>query len=377
MLHEAADTGKTDHLSDEQLEAVTKCLDFVAFVADQILGGGCEEWIEKRVAIDEDGITIPFPLEGEDPRMPTTAGFADRVLIAADRKTAAVIDFKFGIHPVEPAENNLQGLAYALGVLRELPTIEKIHVFFVCPFMEDEDGEDGLIEHAEFDREALEKARLRIKVVVERAIEADKAYAQWEKETTIAGKIQALDKIDFNPTDGCLFCARAGKCPAVGALALKASSKYEALQLPDVLNPAMISDPADAAKALKFFSIMEGVAKAFRQACTEKALNSEEDWVPEGYQLSTVVRRKVADNVAFYKTIRPLLTEEEILQCIDFTLGPVEKLVSAKAPRGSKKKAVQELKDVLQACGATEESEPIGVLRVKRKKKADVIELDS
>ena len=50
-----------------------------------------------------------------------TFGTADLVMVKADR--AIIGDAKFGWNPVEDAETNLQGWAYAIGVFEKYPEV--------------------------------------------------------------------------------------------------------------------------------------------------------------------------------------------------------------------------------------------------------------
>lgn len=345
-MHEACDTGDFSSMDDEQVEVIEACLARVKEVFDSY-GPGARILKEDYLPIDD---RLPDP---------TSAGYLDRGIISANGKRAAVLDFKFGLWPVEPAATNLQGLTYGLGILRQDPRVEEVYVEFLMPYI---DG--GTLSNHTFTRAELERAKLRVYTVIARAEAAQEAFEQSELADTPEEKAKILSRIQFNPTDkGCMFCDNKARCPALNQFALVVSSKYQPLQLPNIINPALISNPDDAAKGLQFFGIMKTLAESFRKRCTDKALNDEETWLPTGYDLSLSVRRTIADKVRFYETIKPLLTQEELLQTMEFTLGPLEEAVKKKAPRGKKKAAVEELKLLLRANGATKESEPVASLR--------------
>jgi len=332
LQHDAADSGDFSKLDDEQMEKVQMCIDFVD---EQVarLGPGAILIREEYLPIDE---------------AETTAGYLDVGAVSADGKKAIVIDFKYGLNPVEDAKNNLQGMAYLLGIYRRYPTIEEADVFFLMPYQHN-------ISHAPFTKAEFADMYLRICTIVARA-----------KKATAAFETNAPALEELKPTNGtCVFCARKADCPALHKLVLKAGKKYDPLVVPDVINPLLISSPVDAAKALKFFDVMAALAKSYRSKATEKAMN-EENWVPEGYGLTSVSRRSIVNKGAFFETIKGLLTPEQVTECIDFTLGPVEKIVSESAPRGKKKEAVEDLKNLLAMNGATEEGAPIAVLRQKK-----------
>jgi hypothetical protein len=348
-MHEAADSGDFSRLSDEEAEIVRQCLAYAASVKES-LGAGAEEFVESYLPVDD---------------VETTAGYADRIMISKDRKKAHVVDWKFGQNPVDPAETNLQGIAYAMGAVYRFPTIEEITVHFVCPCMG-----DGFIDTETFTKDRFEELLLTIRRVVARSKLVKEGFAAFSKGDHSALPVEAL-----KPHAGmCLFCDNLGRCPAVGSLAMLVPSKFEELRMPDVINPALISDPKDAAKGLQFFQIMEKLAKSFRSRCTQMAFDSEAGWVPDGYIMTTVERRAIKDKVAFYNAIRPYMTQEELLQCIEFTLGPVEDIIRSKAPSGSKKHAVEQLAEMLEATGATEKSEPFPVLRLRKGNKEPIAE---
>lgn len=53
-----------------------------------------------------------------------TFGTADLVMVKGDR--AIIGDAKFGWNPVEDAEVNLQGWAYAIGVFEKYPEVQMV-----------------------------------------------------------------------------------------------------------------------------------------------------------------------------------------------------------------------------------------------------------
>lgn len=331
-------------LSDEEAPIMENCRAFVyAQLAE--LGENARLITEEYLPIDE---------------RETTAGYLDIGMISADGRRAKVTDWKMGQNMVEPASNNLQGGAYLLGLLFKFaPNLEEVEVTFVLPFL---DG--GVMDSHIFYRKDFDALRLRIETVVARAKDA---YADFE-----SGKILETWRTKLSPnTSTCLFCSddRKAVCPALQSFALSAGKKYDPLVVPEVINPLLIKDPEQAGAALKFFAVMEALSKAYRAKATEKAFN-DENWVPAGYMVTTMTQRKIVDKQKFYEVIKPLLTEDELMQAIDFTLGPVEKAIKNKAPRGKKTEAVEELGALLQAEGATVESEPIIQLRQRKTKVA-------
>lgn len=336
MMHNAVETGDLTGLTDEQIDVVEKCRGYIQSKLD--------EWPGAILYMEE-----YLPVDKKD----TSAGYLDVGIVKADESEVLVLDWKMGLNPVEPTENNLQGHAYLLGLVLKHPKIKKGRVEFAMPFQ----GDGGLIDAHDFGAEQFDSMLLRIQTVVARAKAA--------KAARLAGQ----DYPGLNPnTTTCLFCHDDVKanCHALHRIAIKTGKKYDPLVVPDIINPSLIKNATDAGKALKFFAVMKSLAEAYRSAATNKAM-CDEDFMPDGYMITTMTRRKVVDNVRFVETLRNLgLTNDEILAAAEFTLGPVEKYISERAPRGKKKAAVAELGELLAANGATEEGAPVSMLRLKK-----------
>ncbi len=336
-------------LDDRQTEVVVKCADFVNAQKAE-MGPDTELFME-----------IYLPIDDEE----TTAGYLDIGLLNRKTRKAKICDWKTGLNPVEDTKNNLQGMAYMLGLFSKVGEFDECEVIFVMPFQ----GHDGLIDSHTFTRAEFEHIYLRICTIVARAKDAKKCFEDgsiWNPEVWTK-KLNATDT-------GCTFCARKAGCPALHQLVIKVGKKYDPLLVPDVINPTLINNSADAGKALKFFAVMGALAASYRSAATNKAM-TDENFMPDGYTISTMTRRKIVDNARFIETLTGLgFTKDEIMACAEFTLGPTEKLVSEKAPRGSKKAAVEELGQLLSANGATEEGAPVSMLRMK---KGDNVALES
>lgn len=335
-LHDAVENGDLTGLTDEECNVVEKCREYIQSKLD--------EWPGATLYMEE-----YLPVDDKD----TSAGYLDVGIVNADRTKALVLDWKMGLNPVEPTENNVQGHSYLLGLVRMHPTIVWGRVEFCMPFQ----GEEGILDAHDFTAEQFPKMLLRIQTIVARA-KAAKAAREAGKE---------YEGLRPNTTT-CLFCAEHIKanCTALHRFAIAVSPKYPALVVPDVINPSLIRNPVDAGKALKFFAVMKSLAEAYRTQATNKAL-TDENFMPEGYQIVSMTRRKIVDNKKFYDTLKGAgFTDDEILEAIEFTLGPVEKIVSNKAPRGKKKAAVEELAQLLAMNGATAESEPVSMLKLKK-----------
>lgn len=375
MLHEAADGGPSDHLSDEQMDKVNACKQYVQDIVDGYKEAfpGCG--VRTITKVTQENGQIVFDMTETEPQRiagpelfvyvlrevylgvddkDTSHGYLDVGIIAPDMLSGHVIDFKFGQNPVETASNNLQGIAYFLGLFKIFYNVKKFTVHFLMPY------QAVNVDKHTFTDDSFPRLLLRIQTVVARA----RLVASYFNAAGIfvgPPEVGAL----LNPTEGtCLFCARKAGCPKLASHTLAVGHKYDPLIVPASLNAAVITS-AEAGPALKFLATIEAASKAIRARLTERATN-EENFMPEGYQLVLMERREIVDKRKFYDTIVPLLTPEELIEATSFTFGAVEKAVGAKAPRGSKTAALEDLKNLLQMNGATVVNEPIAILKQKK-----------
>lgn len=271
----------------------------------------------------------------------TTAGYIDVAIISEDEKSAEVIDFKFGKNAPESAENNLQGAAYALGLLHKYPTLEKIKVWFVLPHLDQVSG-------TEFSLDDLARLHVRIKVVVNRAVFAN-----------------ASDFSSATPNQSaCLFCAHIGRCPKVAEIALRVGKKYAPLDIPESISTVVFEDPAQVGTGIKLASVIKTWAEAYRTQATAKSIES--DFIPDGYKLVSTTKRKVLNARWFGDIAKSMLPEadrEKVDALYDIPIGAVEKLIENSAPRGMKEKKSKELGDAALAIGALELGKPYAFLR--------------
>jgi len=322
-------------LADHEALAVAECLGYADSVAKKYPGGTVLK--EKYVKIDD-----------ED----TTGGFPDFVVVSADGKTAEIIDWKMGKHKVEPANNNLQGIAYMLGILHEFWNLEKCVVHFVMPHID-------IVDYHTFKltREFVDEATLRIKVIVARAKQA------------------AADPFDFSTArpsvSACLFCGLVGKCPKVSEFILKISQKFAPAELPQNISPTLIHDPDDTSFGIKVAQVATAWAKAFRAAATDKAL-TDPDFTPTGYILVSMQRRSVVDAKKVAEIGKQFLPEdqaEKVDALYEIPITKVAELIEIATPRGKKKAAVEAFDEALDKSGAVELGAPYAILKLDGKRK--------
>jgi hypothetical protein len=364
MQHDAAEQGLDDpRLSDAQAAAVAQCRDFCDRLAKSF--PGCTVLRESYLPVDDEIVYGPMhEVTNVDPDTGlesvgfttafygTTAGFMDWGLLTADLLHGELVDYKFGAHAVESADNNLQGLSYALGMKKAHPTVEDVTVTFLLPHRDEVD------QHT-FDMTNPGALLLRVKTVVHRAIEAKRAG----------------DFLTARPSvSACSFCGNLGRCPKVAELALNVGRKYRPIDIPKNLTPSIMMDPKDVGLGLQVAQVLKAWAEAYRAQATQKTILSD-DFVPEGYKLVSSVKRHVLPGKArelanMAKEFLPEEQHEMVEALFDISLGPLEKLISAAAERGSKEETVKEFGELILEAGAVEEGEPYAYLRMDTTGKA-------
>jgi hypothetical protein len=180
-----------------------------------------------------------------------------------------------------------------------------------------------------------------------------------------------------NPNLGaCLFCARIGACPKVGAVALKVGHKFAPLQVPANVNPSLLYDTKDTSFGIKVAQVMETWAKSFRSAATEKSI-SDPDFIPDGYKLVPMQRRKVVNAKLLADIGKQFMNPEsqaKVDNLFDIPIGDVEDLISISTPRGQKTKMVEAFGEKLLAQGAVELGQPYAILKQQTSTKKDKTE---
>lgn len=354
-LHEMAVTGTMQHdmvesqidnpkIPDYRAMAVTECILFAESRAKLYPGGTILK--EAYLPIDDEKITVSngeeaLTFEG------TTAGYLDFAVVSADQTQAEIIDWKFGNNAVEEAYNNLQGIAYGLGVLKLFPKLESFTVWFVMPHLE-------YTSTHKFTKDQFPDLRLRIVLAVRRAAEA----ANFEADYALATP----------NTSSCLFCGLIGKCPKVAAAVIKLGKKYRPLEIPENVTPTLISDPKEAAIGLRLASVVSTWAEAWKRQSSARSIDRA-DFIPEGYTLVEMSKRKVVSARKLADLAKGYLPEEDkakVEELFDISIGDLEKLISTAAPRLQKEATVDRFGEDALAAGAVEMGQPFAFLRQSR-----------
>lgn len=341
--HNVAETGQDDaRLSDEDVAAAVDCIDFVSTRKTEMeKAGPVTELKETYLPIDD----IHFP----DGVEATTAGYIDAAIISHCGTLAECFDFKFGRWPVEKAEDNLQGIAYVLGLLKRYPSLQQVTFHFKQPHLDS-------VSSATFSRDQIPELYLRVQVVVARAREARRLG-------------------DFSMArpmvPACNFCAHLGVCPKVEAIALKVGNKFFPLEIPDDITPTKLHDRKSASLAMRLAQVVKIWAGAYTSRTSDRVIRGEQD-LPENYSIKeNHGKRSIADVEKFKSIALKYLTPEELAAVADYSFGSVEEIIQTKAPRGLKAAAVSEFKTELDQSGAVSRGNSFSFLMPVPAKKAD------
>lgn len=352
LAHGVVET-RTDNadLSDEDSLAAAECIDMVDHrlglmelarqnalkdMPEPLTVPEIREFKEIELAVDE------CKFEDADS---TTAGFLDSLLIDHTEEYAEMLDWKFGMWPVETAENNLQCISYVLGGFHHFPKLRKIKFFFRQPLI-------SLNSEATFTRDQFPALYLRVQVVVARAREARERVKKgdWSMATPMV--------------PACNFCGNIGKCVKVLEKMCVVGHKFFPLEIPDNLTPTMVVNTAETSLGLRLAQVVKVWADAFRAQTTDRVLRGGAQ-LPPGFVITSQSRRELIDKDAFKRVALTYLSEQEYLNTLDVLFGAVEKAIQDKAPRGQKKNTVEQFQAELETAGATKKGLPFSFLRAQ------------
>lgn len=273
-----------------------------------------------------------------------TFGTADMVMVKGDR--AIIGDAKFGWNPVEDAETNLQGWAYAIGVMEKFPKVMMVDVVFAQPRL-------NMVSKARFFRNSdLEKMKLRVMAVIARAKDHQPE--------------------DLRPSEfSCLYCGAKATCTALHRKALIISSKFAPLaedgELIDLYNPSQLATPELRGKAEILRRVLEPWCEKVRKDNLRYAVEEGEE-IPGFEVKSRAGRKSVSDPQITWELVKDRLTPEEFASVTEVSVAQLLKAYSSKAPRGSKEKLKQEIEDRLTDAGVLQGGDEIRYLqRIKEK----------
>lgn len=368
--HNSADTETDDErLSDEDAAAVAECLDYVAKLKDDFILVAKTKRLELEAVKCEGGTRVQFSpqdfegkvLEINEPYLPiddlifpdctsTTAGYADKLIFSWDCKHVHVADYKFGLWPVTEAATNLQGLAYALGVFKKWKTVEQVTIHFLQPLL-------GKITVATIYRKDIPEHYFRICAVVAKARVAREQLAR----ELAAGQTPTYEQAQcWAPV--CSFCDHLGKCTKALGVAIKVGQKFYPLDIPENITPTAVLDPHNTELAMRLSMTVAAWAKAFRTTITDRVLRGDAD-VPAGFKIVSQSKRELVDMEGYRKLAIKIIGAKAFAETLQTTFGAVEDLIAEKAPRGLKKKVVEQFQKETEESGAVKRGLPVSFLK--------------
>lgn len=340
IAHGVVETGEDNaQLDDDDMSHAADCIDF--YERQRTLmeqrGAGITELKETYLSVDD----LEFP----DGAKATSAGFIDCAIISHDQIYAEIMDWKFGLWEVEKADNNLQGIAYALGLFRAYPKLSQIKFWFKQPVI-------GNVTSHVFTRESIPELYLRVQVVVARAREA-----RAKKDFSTARPM----------IPACNFCKHIGICPRVTEFACHVGAKFYPLDIPASITPNEVHSPHDTQLGLRLASVLEVWAKSYKGTITDRVLRGDAK-TPDGFTLQSRTPREIIDPKKYKEVALRYLTSEEYETTLKASFGAVEDLIKDKAPRGQKSAQVDEFGAALVDIGAVEFGQAYTFLRAATKK---------
>ena len=348
QAHGVVESGEDNQeLGDDDAVAAAECLDFAESRRKLLQEEADRQFRETPGALSEffqvkelKEVYLPIDDLVFSDCESTTAGYTDLVLLSHDGSYAEGFDWKFGFWPVEGAENNLQVIAYSLGLFHRYPKLRLVRFWIKQPHLD-------VVNSGLFKRENIPALYLRIQTVVARARRARESKS-WDAA---------------NPTvPNCNFCAHLGECEKVCQFACKVGRKFHPVEIPEEINPGMLQEPEQAALGLRLAAVLKIWAEAFRRQITEKILRREMA-LPDGQKIQTMQKRQLVSMDELRKVALRYLTQAEYESTLEATFGSLEKLIQDRAPRGQKKATVESFQNELMQVGAVKLGDEFSFLR--------------
>jgi hypothetical protein len=303
-MHEAAETNNLEGLNSEQCAQVESCIAAVALREADIID--CSRHNELKLEIGS-----------------LTFGTADVVLVGTT--TASIIDYKMGRVLVDPAEKNLQGWAYALGVF-ETFNVDAVTVIFLQPRC------DSISECTFHRAHDYNRMLARVVEVIRKAED---------------------EKSPFCPhPENCEYCGRKAECPALASKALAVATQYsDELQLPDEMHPSSITDPKQMALALKLAPVLADWAQSVRKHALDMVQEGQE--IP-GYGLKfRSGQRTIKDIPLVWDLIHSefAVSLSDFLPACSISVTALEKSVKSQQEPGKGATAIRRMNQLLASEG--------------------------
>lgn len=255
-------------------------------------------------------------------------------LIRIGHNEASQVDWKGGLALQATAATNIQQAAYAVGLFKRNPEIQKITVYLVYLRLQEVDFEV-------YTRGQLPELELKVLAILRRAQAAQRGE---------------LDERTPDPKT-CTYCSHAGSCPALHELAIPTAQAYaqarpDSLKVPEAYDPALIHDPAVMAQALAIAGIMETWVSSVKKHALQLRMDIGLD-IPGTTLAHRTGTKSVADpNAAYALAEKHGVTQAEFMTAVKVSAPDLIDIVSSKAERGKKKYVAQAFEDELRDSGA-------------------------
>jgi|TARA_Y100000310_G_scaffold175913_2_gene176059 hypothetical protein len=294
LIHEALETGNFSTLDDSQTELAKKCIDYMKTLPTWGKGA---VWTEPEVDIT-----------------PEIWGFVDRVQFNHDDPTKAtacdIIDYKFGWARVTKAEENFQGQAYTMGIMKKLRNIKAATMHFTQPRL-------GYYTDHMFLVDDIDKITKRIEAVLINIARGD-MYTEHEGL--------------------CEYCGNLS-CPIQTQRATSIVTNYvkNDPHMPSSIDPTQITDPSVMSKVLMMLPHIENWCKEARHAGNVMAIQGGKE-IPNFTVATRSSKRTITNANEALRIAQDNfdVTLSDFLDAVTISMPKLETLVKAASPRGMK-----------------------------------------
>ena len=292
-----AGTKDEEALDSADIELVKKARDMRENVHRQIISPAGKGLGESFGSLRREVEVELFLRDGD--LAPIISGHADEVLINDKKRSALIIDYKFGKVPVEDAPKNQQLMTYAV-MLADQEDLDEVWAAIIQPAI---DGNENTT------------IALYTKSVLD----------TWKKHLLGIAEVANSDNAPLSPSqEACHYCRARGICPA-------ARSQMNQLVEQDPMPLSIDSLPDLLAKCV----IAERVVDKIRSAARE-LLAENPNGIP-GWRLKPVQRRVIRDLDIAQEQVDDLITPKMFLKACSVKITELEKLYVQAAVANGKK----------------------------------------
>lgn len=333
LIHDAIEKDDTSALvAEEDILCADKCIQFTEKLTEGLAGYQRFKELQVRV-LDQ-------------------FGTVDDLIVVG--KIAHLTDYKTGYREVPDAEINAQVQGYILGVFDQFEQVEQITARLLMP------RQNEISIHTYTRAEHYKALKHRTFITIESSKATDRLFQE--------GADEKLLTVLQPSAENCEYCGRKdkGQCPALNQLALTIVRRYQPeLLIPEELHGSQITDPSNMARALLIAPIMEEWAKGVKKAGLAMRMDAGTE-IPGFTLAERKGARKITNAQAAWDTVKNIISPDEFAGCADVSMPDLEKAVAAKAPRGEKEAAKQQLENQLRDRSALKDANTVHFLKQVR-----------